>query len=170
MYPPCSQFSRALWHDNKCGVRVRNRAFPWGVPDLAPSDLQRCHEGSEFVLKTMAVARAQHAAGGWILSEHPEDLGAAKLGVPASIWALQEMRDLTTEIQAHTGAPRQCTFSADYEKPTRLWGTVPFIQRIPAQGWPVLDSHFKYKGPLIGHCGHKHTTKLIGHNTAPAAA
>ena len=168
--PPCNTFSRALWHDSHGPARLRDRQYPLGYPWLSGKNKQKCMEANVFVEKSMEMAELCHKAGAWVLSEHPEDLGRARLGVPASMWSWELLRKTSEHVGAHTAALRQCSFGADYEKPTRLWGTAPFIARMQFQGWPAFDKNWRYLGPIEGRCGHNHQHKLIGHNTSPAAA
>ena len=55
------------------------------------------------------------------LMEFPEDLGAANLGCPASLWQLDALRRITANDKGYTCfAIFQCRFGADFAKPTRI--------------------------------------------------
>jgi hypothetical protein len=120
--------------------------------------------------------RSAYTAGSLFLGEHPEDLGKSSTGeVPASIWADEEVRSLPG---VQTGAIFQCPFGAKTSKPTRLVANMDFQQpnwyddkddgwpsllgdegaddSFFYSGWQILDSKFRYIGPLPAICGHKH--------------
>ena len=52
----------------------------------------------DFAIEALGV---QARAGGKGLLEFPEDLGDAKMGKPASLWQLQNMKDQAGGLQKH---------------------------------------------------------------------
>ena len=108
-------------------------------------------------------------------SEHPEDLGRAGVGVPASVWPLpvcNEIRALgPSEI-----ALQQCWYGADYAKATRLLGFASHLGALGYSGKLVHSEDDAYLRPLPGHCGHSHWKKMVGRsreggfNTSSTAA
>ena len=119
--PPCNTWTRVVFQPDG-PTPVRDRAHPWGLPKLKPNSAlwAKCQQGSILVQRALeACERAQALLRGWLL-EHPEDLGAAARGIPASIWALQATMDLLSATDVVSGALFQCSFRADTSKPTRL--------------------------------------------------
>ena len=150
--PPCNTWSRAVWA-NKFGPKpVRSRQKPWGLPNLGPRDKQKAEEGNILLLFAFAAMEAALAAKSKgfrveCIMEHPEDLGAAVTGVPASAWQLPVFRSLLQK-GCHTVALHQCWFGADYSKHTRLLSTSRDVLALGLAGPPQLDSEFRYVGPL----------------------
>eukprot|EP00974_Lingulodinium_polyedra_P020183 1950440-Lingulodinium_polyedra.AAC.1 len=96
------------------------------------------------------------------LLEHPEDLGEAPRGDPASIWQFKEPQELTVSSDYFRGALFQCELAeVDYSKPTGILTDVPGAKRFLHLGWPEFDrSGMKrsYHGPLPPQCacGRRH--------------
>ena len=103
--PPCSSWSRALFN-RKPGPRpVRDRRHPWGYPWLQKRDFARCNNGNIFVRFSLHACQSAFNVGCKFLLEHPEDLGKTRDGfTPASIFNLNEMRDLISSTSASTSA------------------------------------------------------------------
>ena len=106
------------------------------------------------------------------LLEHPEQLGSADRGEPASIWERSEVIALE-EVGFIRGAIYQCQWHAglDFPKPTGLLTSSPSIAAAPDfyAGQPELEdrqeqgrTRRKYVGPLPRECGHRHSTSLVG--------
>jgi hypothetical protein len=97
--PPCNTWTRAVW-GNRVGPKpVRSKAYPRGFPWLEAAGRQKAETGTTLALFGVASMRAVSSAclsGHRVLGllEHPEDLGAAKNGVPACIWQLLETLEL----------------------------------------------------------------------------
>ena len=120
------------------------------------------------------------------LSDSPEDFGTAKMGRPASLRQAPKLRDLATQVKARRaahglcsesvkvrrGAFYQCTFEANYAKPTGILGTLEGMSEPESfrEGWPTFTSSGKYLGPLTAHCGHDHPPLIGPARTAPSAA
>eukprot|EP00435_Cladocopium_sp_Y103_P024615 s4687_g6.t1 len=178
MSPPCGTWSRVRfqWQLHPGPRPQRNKSWPWGFPWLSAANKKKVEVANYFVSQTIQAAHFAHAAGTCFLIEHPEDLGSVNGESPASIWQLDEMRDLQVATNATTWAIFQCTFGADTSKPTRFLSTIPGIKARYAK-WPSFDTAGKYMGPLPCRCKHKrHVRRLIGKDahgrwvTGPAAA
>ena len=129
-----------------------------------------------FVSQTIRAAHLASEVGAFFLIEHPEDLGTVNGEAPASIWQLDEMRDLQIATNATTWAIFQCGFGADTSKPTRFLSSIPGIKARFSK-WPAFDEQGKYVGPLPARCTHtRHVQRLIGKDsqgrwvTGPAAS
>lgn len=152
--PPCGSWSRAPWSNNAGPQPVRDQQHPWGFPQQKTNgDRRRLNEGNEFVhftLRAINVAQGCKRRGRRVtcLLEHPEDLGRAPRGVPASIWQLEALRKAFAEFPFITVGGHQCQFEVDYAKPTRLLTDILSLVAFGFQGWPKFDSAFNYKGPL----------------------
>ena len=64
--------------------------------------------------------RAAASVGSYFLVEHPEDLGAVGNERPASVWQLDEMRQMVVDTKATTWAVFQCQYGGLSPKPTRF--------------------------------------------------
>ena len=119
--PSCNTWSRLPWSSSPGPKPLRSRRHPWGFPWLTGPALAKCTLGNSFVKQTFEAVLAPHGAGTKFLVEHPEDLGLTSTGgEPASIWMLEELLAIHTSTGAQTAALFQCSFGADYGKPTRL--------------------------------------------------
>ena len=176
--PPCSTWSRAR-HSNRDGPRpLRDRVHPLGLPRLSPTEAEQVRVGNILVFFSLAVLRAVTSARrrGFEVTavlEHPEDLGVARHGFPASIWQLPEVRALH-RTGFRSAALHQCRFGADYPKPTRLLSNAASLASLGLVQDPRFDPDGKYVGPLSRRCGHRHPKQLIGRSagqfaTAPSA-
>ena len=119
MSPPCSTWSRAVW-SNKLGPKpIRSRQFPYGFPWLKGDLKEKAEIGSKLVLRCVEVLEIA-PVDTICVWEHPEDLGRSRNGTPASVWQLEEVRKAATKRRMETIVFHQCTYGADYAKPTRL--------------------------------------------------
>lgn len=148
--PPCNTFSRAR-HSAQPGPRpLRDINHPYGVPGLTAREKAAVRQGTVLAKFAIAAVHAQLAssATAMALLEHPEDLGTAARGRPASIWQWPEARALTNEPNAASIAIHQSSFGTAYPKPTRLTGRLPDLHLVGAQGWPTFCPQGRYLGPL----------------------
>ena len=106
--PPCNSFSRARsnFQLTPGPVPIRNVHYPWGFPWLSGRNLQLVTDHN-FLLqncfKTISIGLEMRCD---FLFEHPEDLGVTSSGEhPASVWQLQEMRDLVEQHNAILAPP-----------------------------------------------------------------
>eukprot|EP00435_Cladocopium_sp_Y103_P057006 s1874_g19.t1 len=84
MSPPCSTWSRAVWA-NKLGPRpVRSREYPLGFPWLVGELRDKAALGTLPVMRCIEVLEVAPPLT-ICLWEHPEDLGRARNGTPASV-------------------------------------------------------------------------------------
>lgn len=184
MSPPCGTWSRAPWA-NQFGPRPLRSAFhPWGFPWLEGVRLKKVADSNCFIrfcLEVLEVIRVEkmNVKFWW---EHPEDLGMVvtykrkartmwfrKLHAqvrPASIWQLDSLRQFYTIPGTFTRTFHQCVFGASSPKPTRIWTNLESFAVLGFQGWPVLDQHGFYQGPLPRQCscGRQHK-QLIAKNS-----
>ena len=184
--PPCNSFSRLPWANRKGPRPCRSFEWPYGFPSLEGDMRRKAEKGNFFIFRTLDGFRAQAVWGGF-LGEHPEDLGQAELGRPASIWQWKEMKEFVADTNALTAAFFQCDADffgappsyevADYPKPTRVVSDAKVLQKAKYKTWPVFDDFGGYQGPLPRWCGHHHKNKLTAdddpahcHRSAPAAS
>ena len=177
--PPCNTWSRARyqWKLHPGPKPLRSFTYPLGFPWLDEKATAKVTEANLFVMNSINLAKAMTEVGGHYLIEHPEDLGLVAEELPASIWQLDEMRQLQLETRATTWAVFQCKFHAGSPKPTRFMSNLKRCSSLKYANWPCFDSKRRYLGPLPFSCGHKfHVKKLIGKakdgtwSTSPAAA
>jgi hypothetical protein len=110
MSPPCGTWSRVRfqWQLHPGPRPQRNKSWPWGFPWLSAAQRKKVDVANYFVSQTIQAAYIAYAAGTFFLIEHPEDLGSVNGESPASIWQLEEMRDLQIATEATTWAVFQC--------------------------------------------------------------
>ena len=178
MSPPCGTWSRVRfqWQLHPGPRPQRNKSWPWGFPWLSSAQRKKVDLANYFVSQTIRAAHLASEVGAFFLIEHPEDLGTVNGEAPASIWQLDEMRDLQIATNATTWAIFQCGFGADTSKPTRFLSSIPGIKARFSK-WPAFDEQGKYVGPLPARCTHtRHVRRLIGKDsqgrwvTSPAAS
>ena len=178
MSPPCGTWSRVRfqWQLHPGPRPQRNKSWPWGFPWLSSAQRKKVDLANYFVSQTIRAAHLASEVGAFFLIEHPEDLGTVNGESPASIWQLDEMRDLQIATNATTWAIFQCGFGADTSKPTRFLSSIPGIKARFSK-WPAFDEQGKYVGPLPARCTHaRHVRRLIGKDsqgrwvTGPAAS
>ena len=73
---------------------IRSREHPRGFPWLAQKDKIKADEGTLLAERTWEIFNLASDVGAFYLGEFPEDLGATKNGIPASIWQMQQVQDL----------------------------------------------------------------------------
>jgi hypothetical protein len=177
--PPCSSFSRAVYSNTQGPKPVRSREYPLGFPWAWGKERRNAEVGNVLAFCAIsamqavarAVKRGHHCIG---MLEHPEDLGRASLGVPASIWQLPEMLALKSSGFASC-ALFQCSVGGASRKPTRLLSNSREVASIGYFADPVLDDKCACVGPLPVHCGHDDHVPLqgkddIGFRTSPTSA
>ena len=120
--PPCNTWSRARyqWKLHPGPKPLRSLSSPWGFPWLDEKSNEKVKEANMLVTNSIKLAKEMAEVGGYFLIEHPEDLGLVAEESPASIWQLDEMRQLQVEAKATTWAIFQCSFNAGSPKPTRF--------------------------------------------------
>ena len=164
--PPCNTFSRAVFANSLGPKPVRDMCWPDGFPWLEPHSRRLADEGTRMVeLALECLARAAETSSTRGLLEHPEDLGSAALGDPASIWQRPSAQALAARGYQR-GAIYQCEWApVGYSKPTGLLTNVPAILYDPDFhfGWPQFHpgydrsgawAHRCYAGPLPASCRH----------------
>ena len=156
--PPCNTFSRARMANQAGPPVLRNRTYPWGFPWLRRAHRAKCEAANVLVAFSFSVLEAVVAAEarGYRVQAflgHPEDLGAARRGVPASISQRDRLRKAVDAPGFFTVAIHQCKFGAMHAKPTRIVTNVAELGVGRAKGWPVFSAGCEYLGPSRGRAG-----------------
>ena len=179
MSPPCNTWSRVRFQWQRFpGPRpVRNASWPMGFPWLSVKQKEQVEFANYFVSQTIQACYAADASRTKFLVEHPEDLGAVGRERPASVWQLDEMRQMVLDTGATTWAVFQCQYGGLTPKPTRFVSTILEAKKTKYNKWPSFSKDGQYLGPLPYSCGHRwHVKKLIGKSkdgrfqTGPSAA
>ena len=163
-----------MWANRLGPKPVRSREFPFGFPWLKGELKEKADLGTWLVMRcveTLEVAPPNAIC----LWEHPEDLGRARNGTPASVWQLDALRKVARQRGMDTIAFHQCTYGADYPKPTRFLSDAAGLLQLGFGGWPILSKDLYYLGPLPRSCGHSHQALIGasdkgGFKTGPTAA
>jgi len=159
--PPCATFSRARWANRRGPKPLRSSKFLRGFLRMREGDRKKTEEANLLVDFTLTALRAMLQKGGFILLEHPEDLGRSpEGGVPGSIWRWDQTASLANQAGVIWGAFFQNSFGAPYLKPTRLLGNFPGLGDLLFDGPPSFDERDWYLGPLPPK--REATTSLIG--------
>ena len=160
--PSTATWSRVEFYGDHTSKPVRGAEHPWGFPWLSPGQRARAESGNNSMVFAVAVAVAvseARARGREVdaVFVHPEDLGAAPKGAPASAWQLEQLRDLAAAGSGWvTCALHQCSLGRNASAPLRLLGTLPDLVAVGHPGWPTFDGNGAYEGPLPTSCGHQH--------------
>ena len=173
--PPCSTWSRVRMANRRGPPPLRSREHMWGYPWLHKRYRGEVDLGNILVRFSIrvwgAVKSHPKSADGFmvfVFGEHPEDLGvvyreedAVRLN-PASIWQLQELRDLVDDAKSalRTVAIQQCCWGAPSRKPTRLITSSQQVMGWGSNAWPIFDEDGAYLGPLQGDCACEVRTSL----------
>ena len=148
--PPYKTFARAR-HCNHAGPKpLRDKTWPRGRPRLQQADREAVQLENvvlDFIMDVLHLAGEKNVPA---LLEAPEDLGKARLGIPASIWQWRRMRDL-----ARWGFVRAAFLFSDFDnelnaKPSAVIANIDVAKLLPQLrlGWPTFDAKGMYSGPL----------------------
>ncbi len=85
---------------------------------------------------------------------HPEDLGPAESGIPASIWQLPEVRLWANHWGLKRYSTHQCSFGkSKWPFPLGVLSSHPLPHKLFRPGWPMFDRESgRYVGPLPKRC------------------
>ena len=149
MSPPCGTWSRVRfqWQLHPGPRPQRNKSWPWGFSWLSAAQRKKVDVANYFVSQTIQAAYIASAAGTFFLIEHPEDLGSVNGEYPASIWQLEDMRDLQIATEATTWAIFQCAFGADTSIPPGF-----FLQYRASSRAMRSGRHLIKMADIWGHC------------------
>ncbi len=164
--PPCSTWSRVRAANFRGPPPLRDFNYPWGYPWVKKKFALELELGNVLVRFTIRVVEAATARSTTlVLAEHPEDLGTVvreedrAVLRPASIWQLEEVRNLVRQGLETVGI-NQCCWGTAWRKPTRLLTNAAAIKRWGPIGWPTFDDKGFYEGPLQQTCSCQITTSL----------
>ncbi len=154
--PSNSTWARARHGRPKGPQPLRDRQWPWGFPWLSPADTHIVEEANaelRFIMSVFveALSRAPEA---FIILLHPEQLGPAQRGTPASIWDLPELRWWANQSGMMRAATFQCRFQVtDYRLPMGILVSHRLNSKLFDPGWPSLQPRAPhYQGPLPSFC------------------
>ncbi len=135
---------------------LRNRRHPWGIPSVTGTGRELLETANEQLRATFGTLEAAMAASPSCLAifVHPEDLGEARLGSPASPWHMEELRRWANKRMMHRKATFQCEYGCEKAAyPTGILVSEPLNSRRIHRGWPQLRStDGRYTGPLAPRC------------------
>ncbi len=154
--PETASWSRSR-HRRATGPQpLRDHNWPWGLPWISPRDREAVEAHNDalrnhFKLMSTCVERSPSTH---VLLLHPEDLGPADNGHPASIWQLPELRLWANRWGLRRYCTHQCVFGkTKWPFPLGLLSTHPLPHRWFRPGWPRFDTESgKYIGPLPKRC------------------
>ena len=163
--PPCAEFSRVKWTNNRGPPPLRSSIYPRGFPWLSRSNQSKIDLSNLLVDFTFDLALQVATNPDWqlFLAEHPENLGrlAGKppSATPASIWSWKPFLELW-HSGWWSGAFRQCDYGAPTPKPTRLFSSDHVFSRLANNVLPSFDDKKFYLGP-VEKCNHNHQVSLV---------
>ena len=106
--PPCNTHSRAVFANRRGPRPLRSKQHPGGIPGLPKHLKDKVTLADQLIAVALALCSDAATHQVPFLAEHPEDLGRAQLGDPASIWQTQVWRALVEKSSATTAAIFQC--------------------------------------------------------------
>ena len=127
--------------------------------DFLTGENPRTSRATRTTFSVVVAGLSEFTASGWMVLEHPEDLGKRQSGVPRSIWRWPELSALAAQGGLDTGALLQSGWGVPYAKPTRFMFTLPRLRDIVCPGWPCFAPDGGFLGPLSRKRGHG---ELIG--------
>ncbi len=135
---------------------VREAAFPWGLPTLSVgqrSEVETANDQLRAVFSVIQTVWINHPEC-QVLFCHPEDLGEAPLGWPASPWQLPELKQWARRRGALRAALFQCEFGAEIRSnPIGLLCSEPQSSNNMHRGWTKhRGTDNRYLGPLPARC------------------
>ncbi len=136
---------------------LRSAEWPWGFPWLGEADrstIDAANKETEALIELFH-RTAVDSPSTRLLFLHPEDLGIADRGRPASPWQLPNLRALAREKRMHRLAFFQCSFGPfRAAAPTGLLTCSPMRSPHLARGWPSFrgNANADYIGPLGSKC------------------
>ncbi len=134
----------------------RDANWPWGLPWLSPRDREAVDSANNDLRRLMALMNfcVQHSPSSHLLFIHPEDLGRADRGEPASIWQLPELRTWANRWGLRRYGTHQCRFGQSaWPFPIGVLSSHPLPHTLFTPGWPRFDKSKQYIGPVPKHCG-----------------
>ena len=105
--PPCTTFSTAR---DRTSV-IRNRTFPWGLPNLKPTDHAKVQEGNATMRTAIAVLNACIKTGTPAIMENP---------ATSKCWYTPELEAIAAHDCAASVTTDQCMFGQPWRKRTRF--------------------------------------------------
>ncbi len=144
---------------------LRSAEWPWGFPWLGAADrstIDASNKETEALIDLFHRTAVDNPSTR-LLFLHPEDLGIADRGRPASPWQLPNLRALARERRMHRLAFFQCSFGTfRAAAPTGLLTCSPMRSPHLIRGWPSFrdNANANYTGPLgnMCVCGTNHQT------------
>ncbi len=153
--PTISSWARSKHRKTEGPQPQRNSHWPWGLPWLSPRDKDVVDSANEDLRHHFALMNfcIQHCPSTHLLFLHPEDLGRADQGEPASIWQLPELKLWANRWGLRRYSTHQCRFGkSEWPFPIGVLSSHPLPHSLFTPGWPQLDSARRYKGPLSRFC------------------
>ncbi len=155
--PDTHTWSRSRHRRHTGPQPVRDRNWPWGLPWLSPREREAVESQNENLRQIFrAMAKCVETSPSTpVALLHPEDLGPAEHGIPASIWQLPELRLWANRWGLKRYATHQCKFGQSrWPFPLGILSTHPLPHKLFRPGWPRYDEETgRYVGPLSKHCG-----------------
>ncbi len=154
--PETSTWERSRHRRHTGPQPLRNSSWPWGFPWLGPRDRETVESVNarlrqQFSWMNDCVRKRPSSP---MIMVHPEDLGSADNGFPASIWQLPEVKLWANKWGLRRYGTRQCNFGkCDWPHPVGVLSTHPLPHHLFSPGWPTFHAESgRYCGPLSRHC------------------
>ncbi len=135
---------------------LRDMQWPWGLPWLAPREQESVETANAELRQIMRiiVTVLDKAPEALVLLFHPEQLGPAPRGSPATVWDLPELKRWSTRAGMMRAATYQCRYGpTEYRFPIGVLSSHCLNSKLFDRGWPkIVGSPLQYRGPLPPHC------------------
>ncbi len=153
--PETSSWARSRHRKVEGPQPQRDANWPWGLPWLSPRDREAVDSANEDLRRYMELMNfsVRHAPSSHLLFIHPEDLGRADRGEPASVWQLPELRAWANRWGLRRYGTHQCRFGqSDWPFPIGVLSSHPLPHSHFTPGWPTFDDNKRYVGPVSRFC------------------
>ena len=149
MSPPCGTWSRVRfqWQLHPGPRPQRNKSWPWGFPWLSAAQRKKVDVANYFVSQTIQASCVEKLLPNFDPLASCEDLGSVNGESPASIWQLEEMRDLQIATEATTWA----IFNASLGR-TPVSPPGSFLQYLASSHAMQSGLHLIKMADIWGHC------------------
>ncbi len=154
--PEVSTWCRSRHRRHTGPQPVRDMNNHWGFPWLQDKDQETVNSANKLLRQqfTLMADWVKQKPSCPMLLIHPEDLGVADSGYPASIWQLPELRLWANEWGLKRYGTFQCHFGPGaWPFPVGLLSTHPLPHKLFHPGWPKFQTNSrKYVGPIPRYC------------------
>ncbi len=169
--PEVATWARSKHRHHEGPQPLRDRNNPWGFPWLRDKDQEAVNSANRLLRTQLSWMSSwvKYKPSLPMMLIHPEDLGMAERGHPASIWQLPELRLWANKWGLKRYGTFQCHFGpGSWPFPVGILSTHPLPHKLFYPGWPKFHTDsLLYIGPIPRHCrcpAHQHQSDSDFHH------